>query len=626
MVPLTDSVARRRCREKGAASSSSSSLFVPKLQTTPRITCGKQNQRPLSLTGRQFRRNVYALPSDDEQEDDRRRSASRESPTGRRDSDSAEAELSGIESRDFSSGNARRNATPLTNSRRTKAGAGRPPSDKTTRAAQTRKGKVKPARVSKTTAKPVTRTRKRPKETATPPRRLSVNELFLVTSPLNFCPELYADDHQPEIALQDPVHDRSSSSRKRRSSDSFDSPPSVPLSVIRKRFKPPKSVHKSLRKVRSVEATTTIFGLRDFSDARGRDGFEDFELTIQRQRTVAKTPTKSKELLIPGFETLQLRSGPLPDVVFEISFADNELNMRSGNDNAERFAQQDHDDPQAETPTAAGRQIRHIDTEREKLIRAQLSSISAPARVPSESSDNSEAAEEEEHKADGDVAEDIVVYDLRSSPAEADYAFDPSVDGYENLVPDNVGGSITQRRVEQPSEINHGVTLDFRPPTVPGQLPRQPLGKQQLVEVNEAIFEVPESDIMPPVVHNMDPRLRSILKHSTPMVPDSTTRASQTAVNTRRNSVVNALESRYFTNAVERLHDSERRQHQIIPRRRSSYFYDPNAEVLDTDRILPETSPEPVDYAMSHSWHMPKTASDLKYLARTDGRGYGTLS
>lgn len=133
-------------------------------------------------------------------------------------------------------------------------------------------------------------------------------------------------------------------------------------------------------------------------------------------------------------------------------------------------------------------------------------------------------------------------------------------------------------------------------------------------------------------------RRRSILKNSTPVVPDSTTQLEYTEANTRQNSNVDRSKRSYFANAVNILDRHDTSRHIVVPRK-SKNAYNSNVEVPYTDRAVPETSPEPPDYTRFHSatvlrrneeaeWtsRMPAVSKDLKALTRSVSREHGTLS
>lgn len=215
---------------------------------------------------------------------------------------------------------------------------------------------------------------------------------------------------------------------------------------------------------------------------------------------------------------------------------------------------------------------------------------------------------------------------------------------------------------------NVGVSLDFRRSHIPGRPPRRRIRQDPLIEVDDKIIEMPDTDdLFPPTnksaadayrvqpqaslttpeilqqPRTMTKRPRSILKNGSQAVDASTTPAEQTAANTRRNSTVELSESRYFTDAADMLRKADPTKHKIVPRRRSSYFDD--VEMLDSQAVIPETSTPQSDAEMldfnetSHlavlrrtaeaEWtlqSLPKESRDLRTLTRSVSRGHGTLS
>ena len=133
-------------------------------------------------------------------------------------------------------------------------------------------------------------------------------------------------------------------------------------------------------------------------------------------------------------------------------------------------------------------------------------------------------------------------------------------------------------------------------------------------------------------------RLPSILKNSTPMVPDSTSRPEYTEANTCRNSFVDLEESRYFAGAADALRDFDPARHKIVPRR-PLYFDFAEVHVPDSDHIVPDTSPDRRQYTSDAQLSVLRrtseavwtsstdntTAKDLKTLTRSVSREHGRL-
>jgi hypothetical protein len=131
---------------------------------------------------------------------------------------------------------------------------------------------------------------------------------------------------------------------------------------------------------------------------------------------------------------------------------------------------------------------------------------------------------------------------------------------------------------------------------------------------------------------------KSILKNGTPHISSDTNRPESTAANTRRNSMVDVEESRYFSAAKDQL-DSASTKHTIIRKKSSSRFFEP-IEVPYSDEMVLETSPKKLDYTNRSQLHLlkrtnealwtssaaPVPQTDLRSLTRSVSRDNGTLS
>ena len=612
MVQAPTTTAQQRWRSLAAENSVGKGVFAStRPSQPPKITYGRKATKALSLTGGQFRGSAYDIPSDDEEEDEESSPLFVEARRTRGESDSG-ADESGL-----SDGGAAVQDAP-TGSHRIVNAPGK-------------KRAIRKPRQTKESQK--TRSKE---QISAPPRRLPVNELFLVASPPNY-PINDPLSSCPGVEVQDPINDFSSSPRKRSVSpiESEDDLAvhkvvKTPLTTIRKRIQTPKWKHKPVTIARKPKEETRSLLMRyDYTEPRGRDGFDASELLITGSRKLRKVRTP-RTPLIPKFDALQLKSGPLPNVEFESSVKLELQTQDCEADDVPVYSENDlHQDlfPERRVSFSSGL--------RNDAIRAQLSSISAPERDSSESG---------ESDAEGEHGDDVEEYD--SEEDETDRA---SIDEVEKRAV--VGEDIT----EQPENV--GVTLDFRRPEMPGQASiARSLQRRHLMEVHESIVEVPDTsptrcgprgqvnqgqqrrvDVQTP--H----RPRSILKNSTPMVPESTTTLEQTAANTRRSSIVDLDESRYFAVASNALHESDPARHIIIPRRPSHFNY-AEVEVPDSDRIIPETSPARTRYtdpqlnvlrrtseavwtsSSCNTGHTTKNPADLKTLTRSVSREHGTLS
>lgn len=434
-----------------------------------------------------------------------------------------------------------------------------------------------------------------------------------------------------------------------------------------------------------------------------------------------------------AYRGLELSSGPLPDVIFECPTDELQLERRGGLHHISshclpqsgqgahyapslsgintartgsvdelqmdpqdsehglwdvRSGQPKGDAPRQRRAKASLRRLSFSD--REEFISAQLSAMSAPRRPASDSGGDGEDEEDEEAEAeaeeevetdvDADEEEDADQMVESANIADEDDVLSSDGERGENasvqackMAPGNAVTSAQARNYLRPEDIedessDDGVTLDFRTPgKPPGRSPR----KRSLLEVNEAIVDVPANPtvLVPrnnsqtlaadPYSHLVDitPRLsghdhhrlccRPILKpSSTPLMPESTYRPGDLDGNTRRNSrkVVTEIveDSRYFSQAESILHTSDPAKHMVMPRRSSSrYFADvPHVEVEDSEQVIAETSPEPPDFTnmgqlqilrrSSELGDMSRTPSkppqDLRSLTRSVSRENGTLS
>ena len=572
----------------------------------------------LSLTGMQFRGSAYDIPSDGEGEEDGSSPLFVEPRCTRDESDSA-AEESGLSDGGATVQDAPTGSHGIVNAPGKKRAVRKPRGTK---------------EIQKTGSK---------EQISAPPRRLPVNELFLVASPPNYpCNDPLSSG--PGVEVRDPINDFSSSPRKRSVSpiDSEDDLSvhkivKTPLTAIRKRIQTSKWKHKRMTAARrSKDETRSLLMRHDHTEPRGRDGFDASELLITGSRKTRK-PRTPRTPLIPKFGALQLKSGPLPDVEFESSVKLELQTQDCEADDVPVYSANDlHQDLFHSQSQGLERRVSFSSALRNDAIRAQLSSISAPER------DSSESGESDAESDDGDDVEEY-----GSEEDETDRALSEE---------DEECATVTEDTTEQLKNI--GVTLDFRRPEMRGQASlARSLQRRHLMEVHESIVEVPDTsptrygprgqvsqrqqrrvDVLTP--H----RPRSILKNGTPMVPDSTTMPEQTASNTRRNSIVDLNESKYFAVASNPLHEPDPARHIIIPRR-PSYFNYAEVEVPDSDRMVPETSPARTRYTndlqlnvlrrtseavwtslSSNTGHTTKNPTDLKTLTRSVSREHGTLS
>lgn len=659
MVPVPESEAQRRCRL--LAGQNSSSLFVHEAATrhTPTVTYGK-GRKPLCLDGRQFRPDQYAIPQDDSDDDTGTRT--RPPASARERADARDSPLPDASSPEQPEPLKKRPDVPnLAGARLALTSTPLSTKGMTLGKSPSKPGHVRHPKKSSVTKKP----RKSPgsgpnaekkRRTSAKIRRLPVNELFLVTSPLHY-DNIFEMESSP-IDL-DPISDPASLKRGMDDSPNREGAPTgigqstkAPLSVIRRRLKSHASKYKTPKRTQSGRSP-----LLGSTTPRSGDGFDSTELVLTyRARTRKLHQRKTPALQLCN--ALQMCPGPLPDVEFTAGGDGNEPGSIQLDVKQELVSSKPQTSPGLRSPTDLSR--RRVDfSDHEQLIMAQLSSISAPERQASESEES-------------EVEEDEVEIEETNSNANIGL-------GIEQHVPFEGGPLTTPSRAPAASQANAdvqrtdasregleieddgsksktGVFLDFRELKAPGSFPRTSFSGARRMGVNEAIED--EDDGRERVRKiNIDPaagmcmlnptsssvrhtRPRSILKNSTQVVPESTTREEHTQANTRRNSMIDlAEESGYFSNAARTLREPSVTNHRIVPRR-SIYFDSARVQVPDSESAVPETSPEPPDYtnasqlkmlqradeAVYTSQSLPTASRDLRTLTRSVSREHGTLS
>ena len=620
---------------------------TPRIEGTPAmITYGKRRRKLLPLTGQQFRGRVYNILSDNENDDSRQQylmagglgdangEESRHEPVHSNDSDDGYRHTDGhdsaldaieiLQSAFFNSSKktiaSKSHARPKT---KAKAATTGPRIQDSTKVPE----KVIKKKQSLTKNRPTANNPNHditPKQHhVTPARRLPINELFLVASPPNGITFDPVSTH-PTMSVQDPITASSSSPLKRSASSASSNDGSGPRKVIktpftdiRKRCRATRWRYKSIVKSRQPAVKLTILTPSIRTERRGRDGFEASELAIYNRPGLSRK-TRAQTPLIPKFDALQLGSGPLPDVEFEsptttalvtqLDAVYEASHSDADYDELGQSADQDEDD-------RTNRRVSFDHRALEKRIRAELSSISAPPR-PRSVSDSVEDA--------GDYSdEDEVVDDAESDAGDNDAAMcgiASSTDIGCSQAADNIDRDHRQSNV--------GVTLDFRRPEIRGQRTiSRSLQRGKLIEINEHIVEVPDTSPtrryttqrrdQPHLSNNGEQqrrRTRSILKNSTSMVPDSTSAPEHTEANTRRNSMVEVKESRYFTSATNNLHHIDLARRVIMPRRQSSYFNyraRQDIEIPASDHVVPETSPQRLHYTDDGPPNMLRRTSEV---------------
>ncbi|KAF2772774.1 hypothetical protein EJ03DRAFT_170196 [Teratosphaeria nubilosa] len=705
------------------------------------ITYGK-NTRLLSLTGKQFRPDIYNLPSDDDErgaqpdaishaEAHHGRSVPPDySPLSDEGSDryaSEHEKWSATKSRHFSQAqammraaapNRRLNGMTAQRSSGSVSLTERPVdlSDQRERP----EGKFDDTRKAHGHASFKQKTRSRlgvEVEQAEKGRKRRIPEPgkhICTASPLE-AEDIIADPNSSPrgVVTQDPITDSSSMQLR----DPLSSPLTIiaqpkerktSLSGIRKRLSTPSLKHKIVLRKKS-KPRTLCWSSGSGSKTSG-DGFEASELTITYRHRVNRQPRARRTPRTLVFTPLQIQAGPLPDVSFESIDEEPYQGQEAGSSDQMPGLQNLKVTAMSSALKPATqrlrRQVSFVD--RNDIVMAQLSSVSAP-RMDVDSDAEIEQDEENDEDQDQGSPEDEVEqddqdhddddhgeFDCASAASAADSPGIRLLNGDDDILEasdDEQEASpppspTLRAKLDRLQRLDHDetieddpedvdVTYDFRNATLPGTLPRSSmLGKRRLMEVVEPIEDIlsikptrdagnegpapnASGDTIDTISYRQPrKRLRSILKNNanTPDVAPESSRLEHTAANTRRNSQrATAIElddneddgSHYFTSASQSLRAIDpRRNHTIVPRRKSSYFANQQSvlQVPDSERVVPETSQELPDYtnacqlgvlrrnsqALWASSRGPPstddTPKDLRILTSSVSRGHGTLS
>lgn len=401
---------------------------------------------------------------------------------------------------------------------------------------------------------------------------LPVNELLLARS-VHRAEATCDRSSPPGVDTQDTIEPSSTAVKRAASAISDDENPQLraPLTSIRKRLKTPKSAHKSVVALRKKHDARSPFSKIADKILKPGDGFEISELKIANSGLAIERRRKFKPLAL-SFSALTISSGPLPDVQFKPSSPECRVEHSRDGDafladderavSGEASRESNTPDGQSQHPGVSfGNRVL------DDMVAQRLSSVSAPKRVYSISSDDE----------DDDGKED----DWNQSEEESD----PEADG-QFIEPDKVQSPnknqmsnrhLSSHFVHQQDSAhskfsielprNSGVTLDFRKPTTPGSV-SELSSRRHLIEVDERIFDGPCANDQPvprqiigrerverpmkvtrfaeqqaPVTPH---RPRSILRCKPPIVQESDTGAEHTSTNTRLNSSCISQESVYF--------------------------------------------------------------------------------
>jgi hypothetical protein len=550
----------------------------------------------------------------------------------------------------------------------------------------------------------------KPKSAGVVRGRLPLNELVLVSGARN--DDVFGiPNKNNKTLLRDPISPSAQPLIDAVSSGHSETTPAkrkakAPLSAIRKRLRTPTSGHKSLehlrRKYNAAQITPTGSQVKQIVG----DGFEHAELTPNHPfRYTVKHARRQHEPLLAGLKALSLASGPLPEVVFFSESDPSQLKFAKDDTSGDHEDVSGYVAPATTTPStgvskpSSNRRV-SFNYDAERVISAQLASVSAPRRQPSialgsedeveEEDDGDEAGDEDEDDDDDEVADTYL--DQDELPPQEHHI---NVDDIREIQihspgarsqPESPASEPAHRiqHVQQPmAPIFNTFVADANSVRTPSFRRRTFSGRPLLNEVNEPIVddfqvddmllddegggdlttmrgsveyittnlngdphEVPVGGI-PMRFPSINPQVfsrtssiqpRSILKNGTPHVSSDSNRPESTAANTRRNSMVDVEESRYFSAAKDQL-DSASTKHTIIRKKSSSRFFKP-IEVPYSDEMVLETSPRKSDYTNKSQLHPVKRTNEalwtssaapvpqtsLANLTRSVSRDNGTLS
>ncbi|KAF7193880.1 hypothetical protein HII31_04770 [Pseudocercospora fuligena] len=493
---------------------------------------------PLPLNGSQFLpRDIYTIPPD---EPHRRKapvaSSERRLPPGSQDSPLSEDELDAVYGIGIASSPP--NAAPPTRP----AGALSAGAVVSTSASARQPGRKARVKARDLLEKEAANKKK---------RRLPVHELMLVSSP---APNALHDSVSSYAGgeAQDPID--GIAHFERRSSNEEGTDVKAPLTLIRKRLKTPKFTHKSvvaLRKKHQQRATPFFPTAQQAHDLG--DGFDASERKLMPRRLI--TTSKRTPRPLRHFHALAIGTGPLPDVAFETS------SSSAGHSGAAPLHEQpdaSSDRTPAEAPSRTSRRVSFSDE-----VLARLSSVAAPKRAYSISSDES----------DDRIEEDDFLEDASAS---------------------SVGSQQSERESHDPSSSAGSEGIGSR----------RPSGKR-LMEVDEEIVSPSASE-----------------SDGWTELTASNTRRNSRVANTEIDLEVN---SRYFTSAVGMLRDASAKPRIIKQRtsdRRGSY-YQPEKEmqvpyseayVTESSTAIRGTSPEPQDFT-SHQLRLLKRGPGAEWTS-----------
>lgn len=483
----------------------------------------------------------------------------------------------------------------------------------------------------------------------------------------------------------------------------------VPLSAIRKRLRTRSSGYKSLERLRRKYNAPQLTPMGSRPRQIVGDGFERSELTPNHpSRYTIKHMRMQREPLLAGLQALSLVSGPLPEVVFVSDSNPSQLKFGYGETSDHNETSSGYEAPATDTaldgePNRSLNRRVSFNHYVERVISAQLASISAPKREPSialvsddeneDEDDGDEGGDEDEGEDDDDEAADSYLDRDDIPPDESHSMVDREVCEIDTLLPESRQKPQTtspEPREGEPQSMgpaSNGFIAKPKGLRTPSFRRRTFSGRPLLNEVNEPIDDDFRIDDML-LGHEEGPNTsfdcseveyittnkncsarestgteglvrssnrnrpgnqiafgrsasiqpRSILKNNTPHISSDSNRPESTAANTRRNSMVDVEESRYFSAAKDQL-DSTPTKQPIIRKKSSSRFYN-QIEVPYSDEMVLETSPKKPDYTNASQMHLLKRTNealwtssaalvpqtDLRSLTRSVSKENGTLS
>ncbi|GAB1730296.1 hypothetical protein NU195Hw_g8529t1 [Hortaea werneckii] len=448
-------------------------------------------------------------------------------------------------------------------------------------------------------------------------------------------------------------------------------------------------------KIVKHERNRRIFPSKEKS--RIGDGFEKTELRVEHRIVLhrKRKPWRREPIV---YKQLSIAGGPLPDVMFECSADELNVEQSSGPHHttarlpsssrqanptdqlttADELAQNplrnetranfDHDDcasrglrtsgPTEKTAVDSNhlskRRVSFSDQDR--FINAQLSSIKAPPRPQATSDDDdAEDSEEEDDESESGTSEDENLGALQSVDAANGIDDELLVDYADHTLILQRSAPLEQPTIHSTSpctgredavDSSDDERLEGRM-EAPRYFRRRSIERMRLVEADEPVDEFsdegPHAERMSAAVFShysgstegrmsrqpRRPRLRSILKSNTPLMPEVTYRPDDLEGNTRRNSrhAVNVEDSRYFSQASEILRGPDGSNHKILPRRnRSTYFghEDEKQAPGHHDEQLHSSSHD--EEVLRDPSSSPRPQRDLKTLTRRVSRANGTMS